>query len=530
MAEPKNTIALVNEKDKPKERYISLRLQIAAATVLLIVATTVTLGTFSLRHERQALHREFIARILAQTRSVAGTSSGSILLDIAETYTQPLALSTLEENEDCIDITIVNKENIIYGAKETFLLGKPYKPEQDLAAIGGDFGQLSGETVAEKGDLIYISVPIRKGEMGTIGYVYASYSSANLTHMLTLARNNLIIISLIVLVVGIFAAYFVSMMLVSPVRKLANAARQVGMGNFDVTVEAKTRNELGQLANTFNQMAESLKEAQKMILEKNRMEQELTIARQLQKSFLPSIFPHLQGVDIYARCRTAQAVGGDYYDFLELDEDNIGLLIADISGKGLSGLIIMSMVRNVLRSQARRYQSPRRALIETNTLLTPDFQKGRFVTAFLGTYHRPTRLLTYANAGHTPLLYYRSDDNIVAMLEKSGRPIGLFSSEVFEERLEEGQLELSENDLILLFTDGITEAADSAGELYGENRLLELIPHLKDLDAKSIVEEVFNNVHRFRGKGGTLSDDITIMVMRTTAQSELEKLYTAQEI
>jgi len=514
--------------EKPVKRYISLRLEITAATILLIIAITAILSSFSLRYERQALRHEFIARILAQTRSVAATSSGSILLDIWEagTILQPLAQNTIEESEDCTNITIVDKNEIIRGAKETFSMNKTYQPEEGLKIIEGDFGQQEGETIAEKNNSIYIKIPIKKGELGTIGYIYAVYDSSKLSKMLALALQNLIIISGIVLLVGIVGAYFVSLMLVGPVRRLAEAARQIGLGNFDVTVNTKSSNELGQLAKTFNQTARSLKEAQKMMLEKNRMEQELTIARQLQQSFLPDKFPLKLGVDIYGLCRTAQVVGGDYYDVLELDKDNIGLIIADISGKGLSGLLIMSMVRNVLRSQAQRYQSPRRALIETNLLLMPDFQKGRFVTSFLGIYNLPNRLLTYANAGHCPLIYYRASDNIIAMLEKSGRPIGLFTSGDFDERLEEGRLELGKNDFILLFTDGITEARNGLGDPYEEQRLLELVPTLRDLNSKRIVEEIFNQVSQFCGKEGTLGDDITIMVMKTAEDTSAKETDT----
>jgi serine phosphatase RsbU (regulator of sigma subunit) len=511
-----DTIKEISER--PPKRYISLRLEITAATIVLIVAVTAILSSFSLHYERQALRHEFISRILAQTRSVAATSSGSILLDIWEagTILQPLAQNTIKDSEDCTDITIVDKNEIIRGAKETISLNKTYQPQEGLKAIDGEFGQLEGETIAEKDSSIYIKAPIKKGELGTIGYVYAVYDSSKLSKMLALALQNLIIISGVVLLAGMGGAYLVSLMLVGPVRRLADAARQIGQGNFDVSVNTKSSNELGQLAETFNQTAKSLKEAQKMMLEKNRMEQELTIARQLQHSFLPDKFPRRANLDIYGHCRTAQAVGGDYYDVLELDKDNIGLIIADISGKGLSGLLVMSMVRNVLRSQAQRYQSPRRALIETNLLLMPDFQKGRFVTSFLGIYNLPNRLLTYANAGHCPLIYYRAKDNITAALEKSGRPIGLFSSSDFDARLEEGRLELGNDDFILLFTDGITEARNGLEDPYGEQRLLELIPTLRDLSSRRIVEEIFSQVNRFCGKEGSLGDDITIMVMKVT--------------
>ena len=149
--------------EEPVKRYISLRLEITAATILLIIAITAILSSFSLRYERQALRHEFIARILAQTRSVAATSSGSILLDIWEagTILQPLAQNTIEESEDCTNITIVDKNEIIRGAKETFSMNKTYQPEEGLKIIEGDFGQQEGETIAEKNNSIYIKIPIK---------------------------------------------------------------------------------------------------------------------------------------------------------------------------------------------------------------------------------------------------------------------------------------------------------------------------------------------------------------------------------
>jgi sigma-B regulation protein RsbU (phosphoserine phosphatase) len=252
-----------------------------------------------------------------------------------------------------------------------------------------------------------------------------------------------------------------------------------------------------------------LKEAQAALLEKERLEHELQVARKLQQSILPQSFPDMPGASYAARSRPAREVGGDFYDVFLLSAGRVGLVMADVSDKGLPAALYMALARSVIRAEAGHYTSPRAVLLSANQLLLQMTQATMFVTVFYGVLEPGNGRVRYARAGHDfPLLFSPYTDDC-RVLRGRGTVLGC----VEDIDLEEVDAELHPGDLICLYTDGITDANSTAGELYGLERLREAICATDGLSASDACDFILDSVDRFQA--GTLQyDDMALLVVK----------------
>ena len=238
-----------------------------------------------------------------------------------------------------------------------------------------------------------------------------------------------------------------------------------------------------------------------------RTERELSIAREVQARLFPQRFPRLKTLELAARCIQARSVGGDYYDFIELGQDQVGLVLADVSGKGVHAALRMANLQAHVRSQAASApQDPLRVLRLVNRMLCESTPAGHFATLFFGVYNDASRRLTYINCGHNPAFCLRRDGS-VERLGATATVLGVF--EEWDCAL--GRLPLHAGDLLAIYSDGITEAIRQH-EQFGEERLIEALR----LDPAAPVEEavtgVFARVQEF--SSGEQTDDLTLVVAR----------------
>jgi sigma-B regulation protein RsbU (phosphoserine phosphatase) len=241
-------------------------------------------------------------------------------------------------------------------------------------------------------------------------------------------------------------------------------------------------------------------------IEKEKFEME--VAKDIQQSFLPKNGPSVDGFDVYALNIPAKEVGGDFYDFIDLGEGRSGLVIADVSGKGVPGAIYMALSRTVLRATSAPASGPSAALVEANRIISETSESsGMFVTLFYAVVDHSTRRLTYANAGHNPPMLLRSGE----FTELVGEGIALGATETAV--AEEQTLPLQDKDVVLFYTDGVTEANAPSGELYGEERLRAALLRLRASPAQDIVEGIKEDVLRF-SQGVVQYDDITLMALK----------------
>ncbi len=252
-------------------------------------------------------------------------------------------------------------------------------------------------------------------------------------------------------------------------------------------------------------------------IEKERMERELDVAREIQKKILPAENPLCNDLTISSVFIPAFEVGGDYYDFFNLDNSKLGFVIADVSGKGISAAFIMAEMKGVFESLSKTINSPKEILIKANQILKKTLDKKVFISAAYGVIDFKNEVLTLSRAGHCPLLLIR--ENKIEHLRPAGIGLGLDFTDNFENQLEEINVDLEENDLLVLYTDGITEAKNSEMEDFGEQQFEELLIENSSSDVDEISNKVIKDITLF-SQNNSQHDDITLVILKWKKQTK----------
>jgi sigma-B regulation protein RsbU (phosphoserine phosphatase) len=253
-------------------------------------------------------------------------------------------------------------------------------------------------------------------------------------------------------------------------------------------------------------------------IEKERLERELDVAREIQKKILPAKDPVYEKLSVSSVFIPAFEVGGDYYDFFEIDDDlpsgktgKFGFIIADVSGKGITAAFIMAEIRGIFESLSKTIKSPKEILIKANQILKRTLDRKNFVSAAYGVFDFEKEILTISRAGHCPVLLVR--DGKVDNIRPMGIGLGLNYGTEFRTSLEESEIDLKENDMIVLYTDGITEAKNAKMEDFGEKNFGEILLKNSDKSTDEISNKVIREVTLF-SKQGTQHDDITLVILK----------------
>jgi sigma-B regulation protein RsbU (phosphoserine phosphatase) len=244
------------------------------------------------------------------------------------------------------------------------------------------------------------------------------------------------------------------------------------------------------------------------LIEKHRLESQLEVARQVQLELLPAGDPSLSGFDISAYNFPTEEVSGDYYDWVRIYDDQIGLVIADVAGKGVPASLLMAFLRASLRSATHIGYATHISMAKVNFLLWESIERHQFVTAFYGILDATNRSLSYSNAGHNPALLIDAQGNI-SFLEDGGLPLGMFK----ETRYHEYYLTLKPGDLLVLYTDGVTEAENSSGQEFGRERLAQSVKAAAGLSARELITTVHREVIDWT-EGRGVGDDATFFVIK----------------
>jgi sigma-B regulation protein RsbU (phosphoserine phosphatase) len=246
------------------------------------------------------------------------------------------------------------------------------------------------------------------------------------------------------------------------------------------------------------------------LLKNARVMRDMEIAQQIQLSFLPESAPELSGIEMGGRCISAAHVGGDYYDFFLRDEQTVDLLIADVSGHSVGAALVMSEVRTLLRAQVNSAHNASTILQSLNKQLYEDLTRAElFITMFYAKYNASTGRLSYANAGHNHPMICRRGQSACIELDAEGLILGVKHSVVFEERT----IELQKGDVLLFYTDGLTEATNPEGDMFENGRVCRQLGSVSHLPVKEIIDSFYRAVTDFTGST-TLQDDVSIVVLK----------------
>jgi sigma-B regulation protein RsbU (phosphoserine phosphatase) len=316
---------------------------------------------------------------------------------------------------------------------------------------------------------------------------------------------------------ALFFGVVLARSITSAVHELFVGTARVQQGDFGHRINIESRDQLGDLAGSFNRMSASIEHLLHVQREKQRLDDELRIARDIQKSLLPVEPPRVAGLTIADLCEPAREVGGDYYDFFEVGPRQIGVLIADVSGKGTSAALYMAELKGLMLALSHQERSPRRLLIDVNRRLSEHLDNRSFITMTYAIIDLDAATLTLARAGHTPAIVVSGGAS--HLITPEGMVLGLRlpgAGERFEQMLCEHSRPITPGDVIVLYTDGITEAMDSAGELFGDTALAHLLASQQQLDAAGIRERVLREVKAFVADAEP-HDDMTMVVIKIDA-------------
>jgi serine phosphatase RsbU (regulator of sigma subunit)/putative methionine-R-sulfoxide reductase with GAF domain len=251
---------------------------------------------------------------------------------------------------------------------------------------------------------------------------------------------------------------------------------------------------------------------QREMVNRERLEHEIHLARQIQKTFLPEHLPEIAGWNLAATWITARQVGGDFYDVIELPGGRLGLLIADVSDKGIPAALFMALTRTLVRAVVYDTPSPADVMKRVNALIIPDNQQGMFVTAVYGVLTLESGEFTYANAGHNPPIWLCGAKRTMELLRRTGSALGIIEDVPMEDRT----ITFERDDFLLLYTDGMTEAFSPDDEIYGEERLQQALEAAEAVTARGVLDVLEASVKQFMGPLPP-GDDLTMLgVKRTT--------------
>jgi serine phosphatase RsbU (regulator of sigma subunit) len=309
-------------------------------------------------------------------------------------------------------------------------------------------------------------------------------------------------------------AFLLSSWITRPIRVLVKDMKQVSLGDLDHQSRIRSSDELGELARAFNLMTTGLKAAQEMKITQRAIEHELSLATRIQTRLLPAEIPRVEGLEIAHHYSPAREVGGDYYDFLRIDEDHLGVVIADVSGKGIPAALIMTMTRSLLRMAAKGETSPVRTVELVNRFLTPDMNPGMFVTLVYHVIDLATREVRLVRAGHNPPFLFSAKHGKVLEVQPRGMGIGIDRDGArFGAELQVQRFVLRPGDVLVTYTDGIVEGKDRDGKDYSSERLRAVVEAHARGSAKEISSAVVRDLAHHE-RGTEPSDDVTLIVTK----------------
>jgi sigma-B regulation protein RsbU (phosphoserine phosphatase) len=327
------------------------------------------------------------------------------------------------------------------------------------------------------------------------------------------------VLFLIIQFVALAIGFVLARQITGAVHDLFTGTQHVRGGNFGHQIPVRARDQLGELAESFNLMTGEVTTLLGEMAEKGRLEQEMFAAREIQQKLLPQGQLKVTGLALTAFCEPAREVAGDYYDFLPITDSMLGLLIADVAGKGLAAGLYMAQLKVIVQSLSRLHHEPREFLCAVNKVVSANLDGKSFITMSYGVIDVERREMTFARAGHCPLIHVPA--NQPAGMRKArlyvpdGLVVGLHIDDgtMFESLLQEQTIALAPGDLVVWFTDGISETMNEAFDCFGEERLAQVVEQYAHLPFDQLRSYILAELRAFAG-GADQHDDMTMILMK----------------
>ena len=506
----------------------SIRLQFSLFMSGLVLLIMIVTGVVISRQYGATVRENVTDRLLVQARSYSRLAAKHIL---AEAGPDALLLNSTcsklqAESPDILWVGIADLEGKFLAHSDiSQVVSGSTIPQIDFLQSGKT--KNGGEFLGVRSDTIFVNYPIiEQGvQVGALGLAASAdqIARAERQSLVTIGSITIAIIILTIplIVVGLHRQ-------LRPIKLIVGALQEMDPERLSVDIPYQSRNELGFLADTLRVLGAHLRDSQDKLLAQERVSRELQIAREIQASILPSEFPCGSNFEFAGAYQSAQEVGGDYYDFIKLPDGKMGFLVADVSGKSLPGMLIMLMTRDIVRRYSHLITEPSHLLREVNRELQPSIKKGMFVTMFYGIIDPDCQKLTFSSAGHNPLIQVYENSGEIKLHRPPGFPLGLMPPETFDARIQTETLRLDASQVILQYTDGVTEGRDINGEEFGQTRLEDIVAGCRKDGAEAVIGSILSEHKRFVGEAAQF-DDITVMALKWRSSATNTLIKTNEE-
>jgi len=513
-----NEIRLVKHHSKPSigERIGSfiasskgVREKFVLSATLLILMIVAGIYFYFIYHEREAIKHRFMSSCAETVKSVAESSKESM---IKNNYL-PLIRMLREiksSNPGISSVFVMNTEHRIFAHNNSAALHSIYRPAEEPS---GEFlvGKVMVLSFRDRYEFVE-PIIFRNEDLGEARLVVPH---AAVLKVMAGRKTNVLFITALVFAVGALGIYLLMGMITRPMKRLREGVLAIGEGRLDHRIELEGEDEFSQIARAFNDMAGKFRGAQESLVEQERFQKEIQVAKEIQHTLLPKEMPDTGGFDIASMYRSAKEVGGDYYDIMNIGPNLLGVIVADVAGKGVPGSLVMTITRTVVRLVALQNKSAKSVMTKVNSFIKDDMKKGMFVTAFYLVLDSVSRKINFASAGHDPLILYRAKEEKIYYIKPKGFPLGIAlpDDELFKKVMVEENVKLAKDDMIVVYTDGIPEAMNGRREQYGEKRFVECIKKYGKLSAGEFIENLNRELAEFT-QGYPQNDDISVVAIK----------------
>lgn len=414
------------------------------------------------------------------------------------------------------DAFVLDTANTIQGTIDTNLLFKPYRVPTEAHVyrpyLKAYYDRHLNKQVYDIICDVSVIVETRHHRLGEVHFLLDTNYIHKQVHA---AQLKVLVITFFTFILGNIFIFILVYLAMSPFKKLARWVRELGQGEVKNEMEFDGSDEIGEIAQAFNDITEKFRKSQENLAEQERLQKEMQVAQEIQQTLLPASFPEIEGYELASYYEAAKEVGGDYFDFVQVDKDTLGIVVADVSGKGVPGSLIMTMIRTALRTEARGNKNAADVLARVNDFVMNDMKRGMFVTVFYIILDSQTRTISYASAGHNPMILYRGSSKKSYYLNPRGFPIGISLPEkdLFRKSIQSDTLKLQADDVLIVYTDGVTEAMNPNRDQFGDERFLSVIRKYGDLKVEPLTGQIRQELAAFTG-GFPQNDDITLVAIR----------------
>ena len=317
-------------------------------------------------------------------------------------------------------------------------------------------------------------------------------------------------------------SYLLSKTITNPIKLLLSKVVKIGRGDLETKIEIKGKDEIAELGDAFNKMTIDLKtyitNISRITAEKERIGAELDVARKIQGSMLPCIFPPYpdrEEFEVYASMLPAKEVGGDFYDFFLVDDDHLAVVIADVSGKGVPAALFMVIAKTLIKNNAQQGKSPKEVFEKVNNQLCENNDASMFVTAFMGILEISTGEFVFVNAGHNAPLLKKAGRDFQWLASKPGFVLAGMSDMFYRQE----KIILDPGDILYMYTDGVTEAVNRGNDLFGNPKLLSDLNRYRDASLAELLSGIKDEIDMF-ADGAEQADDITMLALRVSKRQD----------